>query len=82
MRVICPHCNQPARVTSRNNLTGTVSDLYCQCMNTKECGASFVFVLSYKHDLIPPQKIHQRIVDFVNGLPAEQRKKLQSDIFV
>jgi hypothetical protein len=29
----------------------TVKDLYCQCTNTKACGASFVYKLSHSHDL-------------------------------
>jgi hypothetical protein len=29
----------------------TVKDLYCQSINTKACGASFVYKLSHSHDL-------------------------------
>jgi len=56
MTVYCPNCQKKARITSRNNLNDakTVADLYCQCLNTKECGATFVYTIGFKHYLNPP----------------------------
>lgn len=82
MRVNCPNCYSKARITSRNELTERVADLYCQCMNTKDCGASFVFSLSFKNYLNPPQTTTLQIAaTLINNLPADQRKKLQVDLF-
>ncbi|WP_432745800.1 ogr/Delta-like zinc finger family protein [Methylobacter sp. G7] len=82
MRVICPHCHKKALITSTNELTGTVKDLYCICTNAKECGASFVFTLAYKHDLNPPQRTTLQIAaTLINHLQPEQRKRLQVDLF-
>jgi len=82
MRVICPHCQKKALITSSNELSGTVKDLYCACTNTRECGASFVFTLAYKHDLNPPQKTTLQIAaTLINNLQPAQRKQLQVDLF-
>lgn len=82
MRVVCPHCQMKALITSSNELSGTVKDLYCTCTNTRECGASFVFTLAYKHDLNPPQKTTLQIAaTLINNLKPDQRKQLQVDLF-
>ena len=82
MRVLCPHCQTKALITSTNQLSDTVKDLYCTCTNTRECGASFVFTLSYKHDLNPPQKTTLQIAAaLINNLQPVQRKQLQADLF-
>ena len=82
MRVLCPHCQTKALITSTNQLSDTVKDLYCTCTNTRECGASFVFTLAYKHDLNPPQKTTLQIAAaLINNLQPVQRKQLQADLF-
>jgi cell division protein ZapA (FtsZ GTPase activity inhibitor) len=82
VRVTCPHCQQKAVITSSNQLSSAVKDLYCQCMNTKDCGASFVFALAYKHDLNPPQKsTRQLAASLIMSLPLEERRQLQVDVF-
>ncbi|MGJ0515176.1 MAG: ogr/Delta-like zinc finger family protein [Methylomicrobium sp.] len=82
MRVTCPHCQQKAIITSSNQLSSAVKDLYCQCMNTKDCGASFVFVLAYKHDLNPPQKSARQIAaSLIMNLSSAERQQLQADVF-
>lgn len=82
MRVTCPHCRHKAIITSSNQLSSAVKDLYCQCINTKECGASFVFVLAYKHDLNPPQhSTRQLAASLILSLSPDERRKLQVDIF-
>ena len=82
MRVLCPHCQTKALITSTNQLSDTVKDLYCTCTNTRECGASFVFTLAYKHDLNPPQKTTLQIAAaLINTLQPVQRKQLQVDLF-
>ncbi len=85
MRVLCPHCHTKALITSTNELSdgGIVKDLYCQCINTKECGASFVFTLAYKHDLNPPRKTTlQLAAGLIAALPAEEKRQLQQDLFI
>lgn len=83
MRVDCPHCQHKAIITSSNALSVAVKDLYCQCTNTIECGASFVFTLGYKHDLNPPRKTTQQIAAaLLRSLPINERHALmQSDLF-
>lgn len=83
MRIDCPHCFQKAVITSRNKLSPTVSELYCQCNNVPECGASFVFTLSYKHQLNPPIKnTLQLAADLLRNLPLRERQALmQGDLF-
>lgn len=58
MKVTCPHCLGKAHISSRNNLNDekTVFDLYCNCVDTKNCGATFVCTLAFKHTLCPPLK--------------------------
>lgn len=79
--VKCPSCGNPAVITSRNTITAQKHDLYCQCMNTAECGASFVLTLSLSHYLNPPQRTTAQIAAaFVMGLPANERKELFSQV--
>ena len=56
MRVICPHCGSKATITSTQEHSTTVKDLYCSCTNTRECGATFVATLAFKNNLNPPVK--------------------------
>ncbi|WP_342355301.1 ogr/Delta-like zinc finger family protein [Pseudoalteromonas luteoviolacea] len=42
MRVICPNCGSKATITSREEQSAHVCNLYVSCTNTKECGATFV----------------------------------------
>jgi len=82
MRVDCPCCYKKAIVTSSNSLCSTVKDLYCQCTNTAECGASFVVVQSFKHLLNPPLKTTQQIAaSLIKSLPLHERKALQNELF-
>tara|TARA_R110000772_G_scaffold217245_1_gene327660 strand:+ start:139 stop:396 length:258 start_codon:yes stop_codon:yes gene_type:complete len=84
MRIDCPHCLSKALITSTNALSPMVKDLYCQCVNTRECGASFVFKLGYSHDLNPPlNTAHQMAVALIKSLPLKERQALvgQIDMF-
>lgn len=82
MRVICPHCHDKALITSSNRMSTTVTDLYCQCTNTQECGASFVYSLAYKHDLNPPRKSTlQMAAALINNLQPAEKQALQKDLF-
>lgn len=58
MHVICPHCGQNARITSRNTMNEekTIFDLYCTCANST-CDASFVVCLAYNRTINLPVKI-------------------------
>ena len=82
-RFPCLCCQQAAVITSRNQLTLRVADLYCQCKDLTRCGASFVASLAYKHDLNPPIKSTQQLAaSLLASLPDDQRKQLlQGDLF-
>jgi hypothetical protein len=58
MKVVCPHCQGKARINSRTNLNAekTIVDLYCNCFDVENCGATFVFTLAFKNTLCPPLK--------------------------
>ena len=56
MRVICPNCGSKATITSREEQSAHVCNLYVSCTNTKECGATFVSTLAFAHYLNPPRK--------------------------
>ncbi|WP_390445901.1 ogr/Delta-like zinc finger family protein [Pseudoalteromonas sp. MTN2-4] len=51
-----PYCESKAIITSRENQSADIADLYCTCTNTKECGATFVTTIAFKHFLNPPRK--------------------------
>jgi len=78
MRVICPHCLSKALITSSNRLSDQVTDLYCQCTNAAECGASFVSTLAYKHALNPPMRTTTEMaMSLVSRLSKEEKAELQ-----
>jgi cell division protein ZapA len=80
MRVICPHCGAKALITSSNILSNIVKDLYCQCENSVECGASFVATLAFKHMINPPVHTTLEIAQsLVNRLGKEEKEALQRD---
>lgn len=84
MVIYCRHCGSKARITSRNTLAaGVVDDLYCQCMNTRHCGASFVVTLSFKNYLNPPLTNVQQLAAHVLGnlSKAQRAELLQGDLF-
>ena len=82
MRITCPHCHKKALITSSNLLSGTVKDLYCTCTNSRECVASFVFTLAYKHDLNPPRQTTIQIAaTLINHLTPADKRQLQQDLF-
>ena len=79
MQIFCPHCQQKARITSRNNMNDekTVADLYCQCLNTQACGATFVYTLGFKHYLNPPAATTlQMAANLLNTLTNAERSAL------
>ncbi len=80
MRVICPFCSEKALITSTNAMNDekTITDLYCSCSNVKECGATFVYSLSYKHVLNPPARTASEIaLNLVNRLSKKEKVALQ-----
>ena len=79
MQVDCKECGSKSRITSRNKLGDTVSDLYCQCTNVK-CGHTFVMTLSFNHTITPSAtQVNQFLFEFVKNLPPEQKKALLND---
>lgn len=83
MLVECPNCLGKGRITSRNKLSTNVVDLYCQCMNTKECGASWVETKAFKNYLNPPLNTTQRMAAHLLGTltKAQRLEMLQGDLF-
>lgn len=83
MRVNCPHCGGKAVITSREQLTPNVADLYCRCADARHCSASFVFKLSYSHDTNPPIKVTAQLAMALikNLSPGERDKLKQVDLF-
>ena len=83
MRINCRHCLKKATITSSNVLSPAVTDLYCQCTNIPDCGASFVATLSHKHDLNPPIKSTQELAaSLLRNLSLKERQELiQNDLF-
>jgi hypothetical protein len=83
MRINCPNCGSKARITSSNEITPRIKDLYAQCMDTKDCGASFVFSLAFKNYLNPPVKNTQQLAaSLIRSLPKDQQRELlQGDVF-
>ncbi|MFZ2404414.1 MAG: ogr/Delta-like zinc finger family protein [Methylobacter sp.] len=83
MLIKCPNCHSKARIGSSNELTPTIRELYCQCSNAKDCGATFVYTLGLKHYLNPPiNNTQQLAASLLRHLPNEQRRALlQADLF-
>lgn len=79
----CPHCFGKARIGSSNKISINLKDLYCQCLNVQDCGATFVLTLSFKNDLNPPVKNTQQLAaHLIRHLPKDQRAALlQEDLF-
>lgn len=77
MRVLCPNCGGKAVITHSEKQSDVISTLYCCCKNSKDCAATFVFMLSFNHYLIPPIKTTQDIeLNLLRSLPKEQLKEL------
>jgi hypothetical protein len=81
MRIVCPHCGGRAVIDrGRKDITPTISDLYCSCKSI-DCGARFVFQLSYKHTTNPPVEVTvQLAAAVIKALPPGQRAQL-GDLF-
>ena len=77
MRVICPNCGSKATITSREEQSANVSNLYVSCTNTKECGATFVSSLAFTHYLNPPRKnTAQMAASLINSLSRSEQLEL------
>jgi len=79
MMIHCPNCHKKARITSRNslNVEKTIADLYCACTNTKDCGATFVTTLAFKHYLNPPATSTAQLAqNILNNLTKTERAAL------
>lgn len=83
VRINCPYCGGKAVINSRESLSDRVADLYCACKDSRACGATFVFSLSYKHTLNPPtMTTAQMAVALIKNLPQAERDKLrQAELF-
>ena len=76
MRINCKACGHKARISSRNELSPTFIDLYCQCLNAN-CGHTFVMSLTYSRTLRPSAgAIDQLLFDRLNQLPAAKQRQL------
>ena len=76
MKINCKACGHKARISSRNELSPTFIDLYCQCLNAN-CGHTFVMSLTYSRTLRPSAgAIDQLLFDRLNQLPAAKQRQL------
>ena len=76
MKINCKACGHKARISSRNELSPTFIDLYCQCLDVS-CGHSFVMNLTYSHTLRPSAGVvDQLLFDRLRQLPASQQRQL------
>ncbi|WP_405128718.1 ogr/Delta-like zinc finger family protein [Pseudoalteromonas sp. PB2-1] len=77
MRVTCPNCGSKATISSRENQSTHVADLYISCTDVKNCGATFVSTLAFKHYLNPPlQTTQQLAASLIKSLPREEQLEL------
>jgi len=77
MRVNCPNGENKSIITSREKQSAGVADLYCTCTNTKECGATFVTTIAFKHFLNPPRKdTAQMAASLIKNIPKEIQLEL------
>jgi len=80
MRVICHHCESKAIISSSQELSVKVKDLYCSCTN-EACGARFVYTLGFKHMLNPPISTTKALVmTIVNGMSQDEKAEILRDI--
>lgn len=76
MLINCKACGHKARISSRNELSPTFIDLYCQCLDVN-CGHTFVMSLTYSRTLRPSAgAIDQLLFDRLSQLPASQQRQL------
>ncbi|MEZ7207168.1 ogr/Delta-like zinc finger family protein [Pseudoalteromonas sp. DY56-GL79] len=81
MRVNCPNCMNKAIITSRENQSSGVADLYCSCTNSKECGATFVTTIAFRHYLNPPRKDTASIAaSLIKNLPKVEQLELLNNV--
>ncbi|RZF94473.1 transcriptional regulator [Pseudoalteromonas sp. CO302Y] len=77
MRVTCPNCGSKATISSRENQSTHVADLYISCTDVKNCGATFVSTLAFKHYLNPPHRTTQQLAaSLIKNLPREEQLEL------
>ncbi|ELB2878311.1 ogr/Delta-like zinc finger family protein [Vibrio parahaemolyticus] len=80
MRVICPECEEKARIQKSNRISASYSDLYCSCSDP-ECGHTFVMNLTFSHTLSPSSKTtSQMAFELVKALSSESRKELKNQL--
>ena len=78
MRVICPHCAAKSAIYKRNQISDSVSELYCQCSN-ELCCAGFVMTLAHKHDTRPPiSEVDHMVVELVSRMSQEEKKAIMA----
>lgn len=82
MRINCPHCESPARVTARNALSPAYVEVYADCKNP-DCSARFVVSVAHKHDLIPPGgkfSLLSNVLEMAGQLSETERAALRNAI--
>ena len=77
MRVTCPNCGSKATISSRENRSTHVADLYVSCNDVKNCGATFVSTIAFKHYLNPPiHNTQEMAAALIRSLPKEKQLNL------
>lgn len=78
-RIECPNCKSKAVISNSNNVGKEidglfVKELYCRCLNVKDCGCTFVVSASFSHYLNPPQR---DVVDMARALVEQKEKQMK-----
>jgi hypothetical protein len=80
MQVLCNVCLGKAVISSRNQQSDTVADLYCSCRDPM-CGHTFVMTLAFKHTLSPSAKDTKKLlVDLLASMPRHEQMQLLENV--
>lgn len=82
MLVRCHHCGSKSIITKSEVISNFETSLNCVCRNTEGCGASFVYMVSFKHWIKEPASTHFELVkQLVEKLTPEQREQIKTLLF-
>ncbi len=77
MRINCESCGSRLTIRSSREITKTTKELYCNCSNAEQCGATYSYTVSRNNILTPPRgKLMSIVFDFINNLPDQERTDL------
>lgn len=74
VRVDCRHCDSKMRIQTSSKMSIESKRLSCHC---PKCNAVSVFMLSFSHDVHPPQyKKNMMIAEEIRNMPPEEQRAL------